>query len=173
MRRIGATSTALLAAMAVALAGGLAYAAVPDSNGTIHGCYQSGSGALRVVDADVGGKCKPNEKPLDWNAGGGGSNTLFANVAADGTLVSGNATSAAIVDSPFYDVSFGRDISRCAATANPGLIAGQSDHGRRAFAIVDVGTDYTGASTPSVVHVSFVEPGVGAAQTDFHLVVAC
>jgi hypothetical protein len=173
MRRFGATSTALLAAAAAALSGGLAYAAVPDSNGTIHGCYQSVGGALRVVDPDAGGKCKANERPLDWSAGRGGSNALFANVAADGTLVSGTAKSSAIVDSPFYDVSFGRDISGCAATASPGLIAGQPDVGSRAFAIVDVGMDYTGASTPSVVHVSFVQPGVGAAQTNFHLIVVC
>ena len=50
-------------------AGGIAYAAVPGSNGFIHGCYQVSSGAVRVIGTNPtvgGGKCSSTEKPLDW-----------------------------------------------------------------------------------------------------------
>jgi hypothetical protein len=54
------------AALIVAL-GGVAYATIPDSNGTIHGCYQKRTGSLRVVESP--GDCKANERPLDWQSG--------------------------------------------------------------------------------------------------------
>jgi hypothetical protein len=56
-----------LAALAVAL-GGVAYATIPDSNGTIHGCYQKNDGALRVVDSTAG--CRSSEQAIDWNQQG-------------------------------------------------------------------------------------------------------
>jgi len=43
-------------------------AAIPDSNGVIHGCVQP-SGNLRVVDSTTSA-CKQNETPLDWNQTG-------------------------------------------------------------------------------------------------------
>jgi hypothetical protein len=55
------------AALVVAL-GGVAFAAIPDSNGTIHGCYQKQRGNLRVVDSSD--ECRGNERSLDWNQGG-------------------------------------------------------------------------------------------------------
>jgi len=54
-------------------AGGIAYAAIPDSSGIIHGCYNTGSnpsGQLRVIDAASGGKCSKNESALNWNQQG-------------------------------------------------------------------------------------------------------
>jgi hypothetical protein len=56
-----------LTALAVAL-GGVAYATIPDSNGTIHGCYQKNNGTLRVVDN--GATCRNSERALDWNQQG-------------------------------------------------------------------------------------------------------
>jgi hypothetical protein len=56
-----------LTALAVAL-GGVAYATIPDSNGTIHGCYQKNDGRLRVVND--GGACRQSEQALDWNQQG-------------------------------------------------------------------------------------------------------
>ena len=44
-------------------------AAIPDSNGVIHGCYQVSSGTLHVIGTNPtvgGGKCSSNEKSLDW-----------------------------------------------------------------------------------------------------------
>jgi hypothetical protein len=45
--------------------GGIAYAAIPDSDGVIHGCYGNSNGQLRVIDE--GHTCKNNETALDWN----------------------------------------------------------------------------------------------------------
>jgi hypothetical protein len=48
-------------------AGGIAYAAIPDSTGVIHGCYQKNSGDLRVIDPGAGGACTASENKLEWN----------------------------------------------------------------------------------------------------------
>jgi hypothetical protein len=63
----------LAASVLLALAGGIAYAAIPDSNGLIKGCYQSSSGTLRVIGSNPtvgGGKCSSTEKSLNWNQTG-------------------------------------------------------------------------------------------------------
>jgi hypothetical protein len=56
----------------VGVAGGVAYAVVPDDQGVIKACYKSGGllqekGALRVSDD---GTCKSNEVALSWNQTG-------------------------------------------------------------------------------------------------------
>jgi hypothetical protein len=48
--------------------GGVAYATIPDSDGTIHGCYQRTNGVLRVVES--AGDCRSRERALDWNQQG-------------------------------------------------------------------------------------------------------
>ena len=61
-------------AMAVALAalvvavGGVAFATIPDSTGTFHGCVGKASGQLRVVESS--GDCRPNERAVAWNQQG-------------------------------------------------------------------------------------------------------
>jgi hypothetical protein len=55
-----------LAALVVAL-GGAAFAAIPDSNGTIHACAQRTTGKLRVVNQ--AGDCRNNETPIAWADG--------------------------------------------------------------------------------------------------------
>ena len=55
------------AALIVAL-GGVAFAAIPDSNGTIHGCYQKNSGNLRVVES--ASDCRNSELAITWNQQG-------------------------------------------------------------------------------------------------------
>jgi hypothetical protein len=43
-----------------ALAGGaVTFAAIPDSGGAIHGCYQKNVGNLRVIDPSAGDSCRP------------------------------------------------------------------------------------------------------------------
>jgi hypothetical protein len=56
-----------IAALVVALAG-VAVAAIPDSEGVIHGCYQKRSGALRVVES--ADDCRATERPLTFNQQG-------------------------------------------------------------------------------------------------------
>jgi hypothetical protein len=58
------------AVVALATAGGLAYAAIPDSSGVIHGCYKAAGGGLRVIDTDKGATCTTGEKSLNWNQTG-------------------------------------------------------------------------------------------------------
>jgi collagen triple helix repeat protein len=53
------------AAMVVA---GVAYAAIPDSSGVVHGCYSTKNGALRVIDTSA--KCGNGELALNWNQQG-------------------------------------------------------------------------------------------------------
>lgn len=55
-----------VAALVVAAAGGAA-AAIPDPDGTIHGCLRSGN--LRVIDAAVTA-CQAGETPLNFNQSG-------------------------------------------------------------------------------------------------------
>jgi hypothetical protein len=57
------------AVMGLTLAGGLAWASIPDANGVIHGCYKDVSGDLRVVDSATS-SCKNNETSLVWNQAG-------------------------------------------------------------------------------------------------------
>lgn len=55
------------AALMVAL-GGVAFAAIPESDGTIHGCTQRNSGDLRVVSS--ASDCRNSEDPISWNRQG-------------------------------------------------------------------------------------------------------
>lgn len=57
----------LLAAAAVLLVGGIAWATIPDSQGVIHGCYRP-DGTLRVVDEGVA--CRQSETAISWNQQG-------------------------------------------------------------------------------------------------------
>ena len=53
-----------------AVAGSVAYAAIPGPNGVISACYGKHVGLLRVIDADAGKKCSSLETPIAWNAQG-------------------------------------------------------------------------------------------------------
>ena len=68
-----ATTLAAIIATALALAGGAAWASIPDASGVIHGCYPrpgAQARALRVIDTDVGQACAVDETPLSWNQPG-------------------------------------------------------------------------------------------------------
>ena len=60
----------------VLIASGTAWAVMPDSDGTIHGCVNQATGVLRVIDTDrpgnlgrciASGPALLRETPLDWN----------------------------------------------------------------------------------------------------------
>jgi len=57
----------LIAAAAVLVGGGIAYATIPDSTGKIHACYKTSGGSLRVIDS---GSCLSSEAPLSWSQTG-------------------------------------------------------------------------------------------------------
>jgi hypothetical protein len=59
-------------AVAALTLGSLAFAAIPDAGGVIHGCYDKASGHLRVTDSDTNlpKTCTSKEAALDWNQQG-------------------------------------------------------------------------------------------------------
>jgi hypothetical protein len=58
------------AVVGAGLAGGVvAYAAIPDSGGVIHGCYQKNVGNLRVIDP-ASDSCRPSEIAITWSQTG-------------------------------------------------------------------------------------------------------
>jgi hypothetical protein len=62
----------IVAILAVA-GGATALAAIPDGNGVIHGCYDTKTGALRVLDWPTNGmslSCAPKEGAVTWNQQG-------------------------------------------------------------------------------------------------------
>lgn len=60
----------LIAGIAMAAAGTIAYATIPNAN-VINGCYIKSSGALRVIDPSLS-KCNPAETAISWNEVGPG-----------------------------------------------------------------------------------------------------
>jgi len=59
----------VLSALALTVAlGGVAYSAIPDPMGVIHGCYDSGGRILRVIDSAA--SCPGTETALNWNQQG-------------------------------------------------------------------------------------------------------
>ena len=67
--RPAAVAVAIFGALAVA--GGIAYATIPDASGVIHACYnKTGQGALRVIDTDKAQTCQSSEAPLNWSQTG-------------------------------------------------------------------------------------------------------
>jgi hypothetical protein len=54
--------------VALLFGGGMAVASIPESNGTIHGCYKTSDGKLRVIDSNA--TCSSGETPLNWSQTG-------------------------------------------------------------------------------------------------------
>lgn len=55
---------------ALLVAGGIAYATIPDGGGVIHACYQKNQGTLRIIDTDKAQTCSSSESPLNWSQTG-------------------------------------------------------------------------------------------------------
>ena len=87
---------AVVAAMLTMAGVGVAYAAIPGSDGVISGCRDAKTGALRVIDAEAGEVCGGKEAALNWNQTGPrgpqgeqgepGSAAAYARIAGDGTV---------------------------------------------------------------------------------------
>lgn len=70
MSRLGARSL-VAAVVAVALAGGIAYAARSlDSSVVINACFRVHGGQLRVIDPSTGAHCRAGERATSWNQQG-------------------------------------------------------------------------------------------------------
>ena len=59
---------AVIAGLAVLATVGIGYAAIPDSSGVLHGCYQKQNGNLRVVNS--ANDCRRSELAIQWNQRG-------------------------------------------------------------------------------------------------------
>src|SRR5689334_15302437 len=66
----------------ILLAGGVAWAAVPDANGVIHGCRNTSTGALRVIDTAAGQTCTASEAALNWGQRGLNYKGAWSNTTA-------------------------------------------------------------------------------------------
>src|SRR2546421_11434418 len=64
-------SVAVVAAVA---AGGVAYAAIPNSSGVFTGCVLKSNGQVRLIDPSLDSgplsRCRPNETQVTWNQQG-------------------------------------------------------------------------------------------------------
>jgi len=70
MRRRDVIAALLGGAIAIMLAGGVAWAAIPGDGGVIQGCYTKIGGILRVIDTAKGEHCLGIELPISWNQKG-------------------------------------------------------------------------------------------------------
>lgn len=82
--------TFFAAALAALALGSFAWAAIPDTTGTIHACYDKNSGVLRVTNPDTNlpKGCTAKEASLDWYKGSPEADTYIARFGTD----TGNAT---------------------------------------------------------------------------------
>jgi hypothetical protein len=63
------TAPFILSALALTVAlGGVAYSAIPDPMGVIHGCYANMRGAVRIIDSAA--SCDASETALNWSQQG-------------------------------------------------------------------------------------------------------
>jgi len=64
------TVVALAIVGTLLVAGGIAYATIPNSSGVIHGCYKDNQGTLRVIDTTKAQTCTSSEIALNWSQTG-------------------------------------------------------------------------------------------------------
>lgn len=70
MQKLQRRTLLLLGTVAVALATGVGYAAIPSSSGAVNGCYERITGILRVIDKEAGKSCKSFETAITWSVQG-------------------------------------------------------------------------------------------------------
>ena len=124
---------ALAGGVVVAVLASLAWANIPDRSGVIHGCYDTSTGALRVIDSDQGATCDATrENSLDWNLTAPPEPDFGARVAADGSLLlSSGVVAVRHPGTGEYAVKFPMDIASCymslISNGHPGEISGEPD----------------------------------------------
>jgi hypothetical protein len=88
------------------------FAAIPDSSGTIHGCYTALTGTLRVIDNSTE-SCTIGETALNWSQNGAQTITNIL------TVPFGGADGQSILTIP----NFGEvELSTCDATNGPSIV---------------------------------------------------
>jgi hypothetical protein len=61
---------AVVVLAAAGLGAGVSWASIPASNGVIHSCYKTSTGALSVINSTKVHKCPSGTKSLNWNQTG-------------------------------------------------------------------------------------------------------
>ena len=73
--------------------GGIAWAAIPDTNHLVHVCFKAsdatspGGASLAVIDSDRGGSCRARQSALSLSSQGSSAGIVSGTVAADGTVL--------------------------------------------------------------------------------------
>ncbi len=99
-----------------------------------------------------------------------GEKPMWAIVREDGVLVAGDgATKVALVDPPAYDISFVRDISRCAVEATRTMSGVDLSH----FFDITVGPSPAGPNVARVTVVAFGQGLFAPIRAHIHLAVFC
>ena len=147
-------------------------AAIPDTQGVIHGCYQNDNGSLRVIDPSSSKKdlasCKNNESSLNWSqtgpqgpAGppGPGEKMVVGKVTGDGSILAGSGFSIVHDATGDYEIVFPSgtftDVSGPALTVLPtsNVVALE---GAESQDSAEVTFEYSGTTTPQDTGFSFV-----------------
>jgi len=102
--QVGRRHLVVLAVLAAAVLGGVAYAAIPDAGGVFTACQLNANGSLRLIDPSLSSgplsRCWPNETQVQWNQQGqpgangkdGSSPTVAQLAANDSHCPSGGAS---------------------------------------------------------------------------------
>ena len=117
-RKLALVVTGVVAALAL---GSIAWAAIPDAGGVVHGCYDKGSGQLRVTDTqtNVPKACTVKEAALDWNLRGAQGLPGPQGPAGPSGAPGGDPTADAFVG------RFGGDVGNAAAAIGEPCTLGQ------------------------------------------------
>lgn len=148
INRLGISSIIAAGAVVGGAAVAGVMAAIPDGSGTIHGCYRTNSGSLRVIDS-VTQVCQGNEQSLTWPSGaqqsGSGPSLYTESGETLGTLLDANNFNVGNQQITVYNAALNRVVP-----LNYNIIDGQPlvDAGY-ATSLIFESTDCTGAPTAS------------------------
>jgi hypothetical protein len=151
-----------LAALGVSL-GGVAYATIPDSSGTIHACYQKSQGNLRVVES--ASDCRASEAAIDWSQRGqpgSGSGVVFAE---DTSVVSTTSRTDVDLGGPQVQVMVPASglVGVLARAEGHGVCSPSSPPCAGAFIVVGVAQPYVDAEPVSASQVTMIGNPPGTA----------
>ncbi len=127
-RKSGYVIGLVVASLVGGLVSAAALAAIPDASGLIHGCYNTKSGAMKVIDGSTG-SCTNKQTALNWYQGGTPV-VQDANGQALGTLMMSGLNASGFAPSP--TAVFNSQLSRVvyigiSAADNTSLLVGYPD----------------------------------------------
>ena len=65
----GRVVTGIVVGVVSVVGGAVAFATIPSAGGVIHGC-RTFNGDVRLIDTDIGQRCRPFETAVNWNQAG-------------------------------------------------------------------------------------------------------